>query len=158
MMRSILLACVLLALAAAAGSAAATEIYKWVDEKGVTNYSSAPPASAKVRKLDQQATMVSVYTPPPIDVARLQDSIQRSRIAQLEDEVGAQRRAAATLQQEIESREYAREQCLRAGRLDCDLVEGGVAPGYFLPGRNAMLNICSGRATRRATASERSMA
>ena len=139
MMRAIFFVPVLLALAAATGRAAATEIYKWVDERGVTNYSSAPPASAKARRLDQESASVSVYSPPPVNVARLQDSIRRRQIARLEEEVQAQRRATATLQQEVDAGQYTREQCLREGRLDCDLIDGGVAPGYFLPGPGGMI-------------------
>jgi len=42
------------------------ETYKWVDEKGVTNYSSSPPANAglakKTRLVEER---LSVYTPDP---------------------------------------------------------------------------------------------
>ena len=42
------------------------EIYKWVDEKGVTNYSSSPPASAALAKKAQVVEeRLSVYTPDP---------------------------------------------------------------------------------------------
>lgn len=53
--------CLALSLAAAAG---AGELYKWIDENGVVNYSSSPPAKTKGGK---PATVVedrtSVYTP-----------------------------------------------------------------------------------------------
>ena len=40
------------------------EIYKWVDEKGVTNYSSSPPASAKLaEKAKIVEERLSIYTP-----------------------------------------------------------------------------------------------
>jgi Domain of unknown function (DUF4124) len=42
------------------------ETYKWVDEKGVTNYSSSPPASATLAKKAQVVEeRLSVYTPDP---------------------------------------------------------------------------------------------
>ena len=42
------------------------EIYKWVDEKGVTNYSSSPPANAKLAEKTQVVEeRLSVYTPDP---------------------------------------------------------------------------------------------
>jgi hypothetical protein len=42
------------------------ETYKWVDEKGVTNYSSSPPASATLGKKAQVVEeRLSVYTPDP---------------------------------------------------------------------------------------------
>lgn len=40
------------------------ETYKWVDEKGVTNYSSSPPANAALAKKAQVVEeRLSVYTP-----------------------------------------------------------------------------------------------
>ena len=54
-------ACLALSLAASAG---AGELYKWVDENGVINYSNNPPAKTKGGK---PATVIedrtSVYTP-----------------------------------------------------------------------------------------------
>jgi hypothetical protein len=42
------------------------ETYKWVDEKGVTNYSSSLPASATLAKKAQVVEeRLSVYTPDP---------------------------------------------------------------------------------------------
>jgi hypothetical protein len=42
------------------------ETYKWVDEKGVTNYSSSPPASAKLaEKTKVVEERLSIYTPDP---------------------------------------------------------------------------------------------
>src|SRR3989449_1052386 len=42
------------------------ETYKWVDEKGVTNYSSSPPANAKLAEKTQVVEeRLSVYTPDP---------------------------------------------------------------------------------------------
>ena len=40
------------------------ETYKWVDERGVTNYSSSPPASAKLaEKAKVVEERLSIYTP-----------------------------------------------------------------------------------------------
>lgn len=42
------------------------ETYKWVDERGVTNYSSNPPANAKLaKKVQVVEERLSVYTPDP---------------------------------------------------------------------------------------------
>src|SRR5712692_6750694 len=42
------------------------ETYKWVDERGVTNYSSSPPANGKLAKKAQVVEEhLSVYTPDP---------------------------------------------------------------------------------------------
>lgn len=53
--------CVLLAPCAAT----ATQLYKWVDQQGVTNYSDQPPAVA-VRQHGTIQNHVSVYTPDPL--------------------------------------------------------------------------------------------
>ena len=57
-------AILVLLLVLAPAFAAAAELYKWIDEKGVTNYSNAPPARTPDGK---PATLVedrlSVYTP-----------------------------------------------------------------------------------------------
>ena len=43
---------------------AAAELYKWVDERGVTNYSNEPPpAAAPGNKLARIDNKISVYTP-----------------------------------------------------------------------------------------------
>ena len=44
------------------GSAGAAELYKWVDERGVTNYSSDPPPKGRTAKPIAE-DLVSVYTP-----------------------------------------------------------------------------------------------
>jgi hypothetical protein len=66
-------ACIALALAA---PAAAGELYKWVDENGVVNYSNTPPPKTKSGK---PPTIVedrtSVYTPPK----SVTDALERSR-------------------------------------------------------------------------------
>lgn len=54
------LSALLLALAAPA----AAQLYKWVDERGVVNYSNQPPADAKAgQRVEQVKDSVSVYTP-----------------------------------------------------------------------------------------------
>jgi len=42
------------------------ETYKWVDERGVTNYSNNPPANAKLaKKVQVVEERLSIYTPDP---------------------------------------------------------------------------------------------
>ena len=51
---------------------AAAELYKWVDERGVTNYSSEPPAAAATSsKLTRVENKISVYTPDEIGRAHV---------------------------------------------------------------------------------------
>ena len=45
--------CVLLIVLAAAAPLAHAETYKWVDEKGVTNYSNTPPPAGKAKSAVQ---------------------------------------------------------------------------------------------------------
>ena len=68
---------------------AQAETYKWVDEKGVVNYSNTPPPSA-AKSATQIAERVStyepmtqrvVYTPPsPYEVMLQQEWLQRQRL------------------------------------------------------------------------------
>ncbi len=110
------------------------EIYKWVDQKGVTNYSSAPPATGKARALDLQATTFSVYqAPAPQDAARMLDAIMRQKVAMLENQLQAERLARLS-QQAIYRTDagLAYEQCLRERRVDCDSGRDGLrATPYF---------------------------
>ena len=54
----------LLALALVLIPVAHAETYKWVDEKGVVNYSSTPPPSA-AKKIQPVADRISTYAPDP---------------------------------------------------------------------------------------------
>ena len=109
---------------------ASAELYKWVDERGVTNYSNQPPADPKAaKKLAHVEDRVSVYTP---DKALLQaveaSQVQRNsravneRIGNLERQLEAERRA----------RQYAAAQAAAdpcAGNPNCD----GYYDGYYPP-------------------------
>jgi hypothetical protein len=63
------------ALLVAAMPAISAELYKWVDEKGVTNYSNEPPPKGANAKVIVPDDRLSVYTP---DEATKQ-SIERSK-------------------------------------------------------------------------------
>ena len=106
------------------------EIYKWVDQKGVTNYSSTPPATGTARTLDPEAAMVSVYqAPPPQDAARL-DAMMRRRVAVLENQLQAERWAQqAYYQSDEDLYRLAYEQCLKERRVDCD--SGGMRATFY---------------------------
>jgi hypothetical protein len=65
----------LVAFLVAATSGTSAELYKWVDEKGVTNYSNEPPPKGVNAKVIVPDDRVSVYTP---DEATKQ-SIERSK-------------------------------------------------------------------------------
>jgi hypothetical protein len=120
--------CVLAVLVA--GTPAWAQVYKWVDENGVTHYSDQSPAKRQgVKKLDIVTDRLSVYTPDPSLVrppehlgddpglsARM-DRLER----QLQIERQARRYAAAAQDQAFMA---AYEQCVADRRVDCDGVGG----------------------------------
>jgi hypothetical protein len=69
--------------------------YKWIDDKGAVHYGDAPPTSARqVRQLDEAAGRVSIIPAvPQAQRERESDLLLRARIARLEAEIEAQRRA-----------------------------------------------------------------
>jgi len=118
---------------------AAAEVYKWVDEKGVTNYAASPPVKVKANTVDLQSTRVSVYSPPPEhQTSRALERMMLEKTARLEEELKAERRAnrvrEASAQAEIDQRQLAYEQCVRDRRVDCDEVrDGSYASPYYYP-------------------------
>jgi Domain of unknown function (DUF4124) len=86
-----------LALSLVCGTTAA-DFYRWVDAKGVVNYSNIPPQGVKAKQIPDTQPTVSVI-PPPERQAELQHAAHQAellrRIEQLEDELAAMRRANA---------------------------------------------------------------
>lgn len=79
---------------------AGADLYKWVDENGVTNYSNQPPSDPKAaRRLVLIDDRVSVYTPDKAlaqavdDFRRGEDRRAAERIRALEQQLEAERRA-----------------------------------------------------------------
>jgi len=83
----------LIALAFLVASAAHAQTYKWVDDKGVVNYSNTPPPSATRAAAQPIAERVSTYdidpslrrtvaytAPSPYEVMLQQDWLQRQRL------------------------------------------------------------------------------
>jgi Domain of unknown function (DUF4124) len=81
----------LILVLAAAAPLARAEIYKWVDENGVTNYSNTPPATRKattrVQAVEDRISVIpsAHAAPPPVDVYRRlaaldQEWLQRQRL------------------------------------------------------------------------------
>ncbi|MGE5791408.1 MAG: DUF4124 domain-containing protein [Bacteroidota bacterium] len=112
------------------------QVYKWVDDKGVVNYSSSPPPKGKkVVKLDEESGRVTTVRAPDArreDPGAAVDPALRRRVDQLEREAAAQRQTAA--QQEAAAAEVYRrwvEQCRAERRVDCDdPSRGALDPGY----------------------------
>lgn len=114
-----------LAIAVALPALAHGQVYKWLDEKGVVNYSSSPPPKGMgAVTLDVNSGRVTTM---PAQAARRDDPAAasqpalRRRIDQLERDASAQRQSAA--QQEAAAADAHRrwvEQCRAERRVDCD--------------------------------------
>jgi len=124
---------VLLAAALAAAPAAYGQVYKWVDERGVVNYSSTPPENRKSQKLDEDKGRVSTIEAPDLskaDAARREQAL-KDRVDRLEQDAIRDRQIAAN--QEAASAEAYRqwrERCIADRRTDCD----GPNATYYDPG------------------------
>ena len=125
---------VLVAVLAAAPAWA--QVYKWVDDKGVVNYSNQPPIERKSTLLDPDSVSVSAYTPDESltrTVRTTPSANERAlaeRIASLERKFEAERYSRQILADaQVRAQEMRLERCLRDRRVDCD---AGVDP-YFAP-------------------------
>jgi len=138
---------VLVAILAAAPACA--QLYKWVDERGVTNYSNQLPTDPKAaKKLAPVEDRISVYTPDKALTQAVEAFRQKSgqasaeRIASLERELEAERRArqhaiAAAAQ-------AAYDPCLSQG-INCNGIYSSsypYDPGFvFVPTRHRLRRI-----------------
>lgn len=117
-----------------AAAPASAQLYKWVDERGVTNYSNQPPPDPKaVKTLRRVEDRLSVYSPDQALLQAIEDDQQnslkrrnqRAQIESLENQLEAERRAreqaAAAAAREPQA---AYERCLADGRTDCDATYG----------------------------------
>lgn len=122
-MNRLALARILATLAAAVLAApAGAELYKWVDDKGVTNYGSTPPANARnIQKLDDSNPRVSTVPGlKPEEVQAGENRALQQKVDQLERDLEAQRRATADAQARAAADTQWRERCLADRRVDCD--------------------------------------
>src|SRR3954469_17401292 len=98
---------------------AAAQLYKWVDERGVTNYSSEPPpASRGGSKVTRVEDKISVYTPDPNFMQAVKAMREHSLKAM--SEAATPSAAAAAPVQRIAVQQSGYEQCLASGRLGCE--------------------------------------
>ena len=107
---------------------AAAELYKWVDERGVTNYSNTPPAAAATaNKLARVNNTISVYTPDENFMQAVKALRERNLKALSEPE--PERSPVVR----IATQQSGYEQCLMSGRLGCEDLYRSYSPAY-LPG------------------------
>jgi hypothetical protein len=116
------------------------QIYKWVDDKGVVNYTGTPPANRKSVALDEEQGRVSTIQAvdySKVGAARREQALQ-ARVARLEEEVArGQQTAALDAAAAADAYRVWREQCIAQRRVDCDAPYAAsfVDPGYaFFPG------------------------
>ena len=113
-----------------AAAPAAAQGYKWVDDKGVVNYSTEVPPNRTSTVLDPKATRISVY--PPEDALKRGSASERSlseKIDRLERKLDAERYARQRMadeQTQVVDDRYDR--CLRDRRVDCDSGDPYYAP------------------------------
>ena len=111
------------------------QVYKWVDEKGVVNYSNEAPTDRKATQLDPKAARVStIGTDDSMKrAATAQGSVSErvlaEKIDRLERKLDAERyaRSAADAQAQSAADSWY-QQCLRDRRVDCDYA--GMDPYY----------------------------
>lgn len=121
-----------------APASAWAQVYKWVDDKGVVNYSSQPPADRKSALVDPNSVSVSTYAPDEkltrtaqTTMPSVNERALAERIASLERKLDAERYSRLVLADaQTRSMERRFEQCLRDRRIDCDTA--GLDP-YYAP-------------------------
>lgn len=115
-----------LLLAAILTSLAATtvaDVYRWVDQNGVVNYGSAPPAGVKAVPLDTDKSRFSVVAAPsgPDKPSEKGTADLRARIGRLENQLEEERRLRALADAaEADRLARARAECEVQRRLNCD--------------------------------------
>lgn len=113
------------------------QVYKWVDERGVVNYSSDPPANRTSTMLDPKSVRVSTYTSDDAQrrtattLPSASESALSEKIDRLERKLDAERYARQSLMGgQIQAAADSRyDQCVRDRRVDCDYA--GADPYYY---------------------------
>jgi len=87
----------------------AQQMYKWVDEKGITHYTDSPPPDGKANKVDIRPTPPSGPVPPPVDYKQKEID---SRAEKVQKDQKEQRDAA----QEAQDKALKKGRCIEAQR------------------------------------------
>ena len=135
MRRLILSSALVSVLSFAAATPALAQVYKWVDERGVVNYSNEAPADRKATQLDPKNSRVSVIGSDDSTkrTATAESSVSERVLAEkvdrLERKLDAERYARNAADAQAQSAADASyQQCLRDRRVDCDYA--GMDPYY----------------------------
>ena len=129
--------------------AIATTVYKWVDDKGVVNYTTVPPSGAqKVAAINAAPALESRFDVGDEDAYSRRARRQRDALRDIRDfdDMRLRREAEELRQAQIrhqmalstqaanadaEYRRLAREQCLRERRVDCDYAGSAGTLAYY---------------------------
>lgn len=90
--------------------AALGQVYRWVDEKGVTHYGSEPPRGAKAREVDDKLATPPASNPHPADNWQEKDrqfrqrQIEATRAQEKKDHDAQRRRAMCNEQRDLLAR------------------------------------------------------
>ena len=116
----------LLTVALAATAPASAALYKWVDERGVTNYSNEPPSDPQaLQKMGRIENRMSSYTPDQRTLKATE--IMRNRLNQT---LGTRPVEPPPVAYEMPP-ESAYEQCIASGGAGCDTLNNTYYPAYF---------------------------
>jgi hypothetical protein len=106
-----------------AGSPVSAQLYKWVDERGVTNYSDqAPVDAATLNKLRPIDNRVSVYSPD----AALTSAVESLRRGDVQGAVSGASRTGAGHEQAPPATVVMQDSCLSGAATGCTSVYAGV--------------------------------
>lgn len=134
-----------LAFASAHVLATASTVYKWTDERGVVNYTNAPPPKARnPTPVNASPALESHVTADEEEARYWRERRQRETLRDMEAarerrEMQAMRQAQArhsmalatqSAARDEEARRAARDHCLRERRIDCDNPQGAW-PSYY---------------------------
>jgi hypothetical protein len=134
-MRRHILSSALASILALAAWPVLAQVYKWVDDKGVVNYSNEAPADRKATQLDPKAARVSIIGTDDASkrAANAQTSLNErvlsEKIDRLERKLDEERYARSASQAQAQTAADSwYQQCLRDRRVDCDYA--GMDPYY----------------------------
>jgi Domain of unknown function (DUF4124) len=108
------------------------QVYKWVDEKGVVNYSSEAPTNRKATQLDPKSSRLSIVGTGEARktvLASASDSVLSEKLDRIERKLDAERYARSVSDAQAQAAaDSSYQQCLRDRRVDCDYA--GTDPYY----------------------------
>lgn len=107
---------------------AAAELYKWVDERGVTNYSSEPPPPAvTANKISRVENKISVYTPDD----GVMQAVKAVRERAIQAVTAPEPARSPVTRIAVEQPGY--ENCVMSGRLGCEDLYPAYYPAAYVP-------------------------